>query len=61
MNYSDLIKLYFEEKQNVAKNFPVIELDKLTKRLIHTYDMMEQYIQWLMEEPHRYLRGLVRI
>ena len=23
--------------------------------------MMEQYIQWLMEEPHLYLRGLVRI
>ena len=38
MNYSKLIKLYFDEKQIVAKNFPVNDLDKLTKRLIVTYE-----------------------
>lgn len=38
MSYTDLIKLYFKEKQNVAKNFPVIELDTLTNRLIYTYE-----------------------
>ena len=34
MDYSNLIKLYFDEKQNVAKNFPVEELNKLTAKLI---------------------------
>ena len=38
MDYSNLIKLYFDEKQNVAKNFPVEELNKLTAKLIETYE-----------------------
>tara|TARA_B100001057_G_scaffold493881_1_gene589290 strand:+ start:1246 stop:1887 length:642 start_codon:yes stop_codon:yes gene_type:complete len=38
MSYSNLIKLYFEEKQTVAKNFPINELNKLVVRLFETYD-----------------------